>query len=270
MFNWLFGKPNQTGVSQTNTVQFGNAPWASDDSEKVAASFALMSLRNYIISDLKGPRGVHSETALTMIGALAGFSAQHAIRESIVKTGKLPENGVGTAHDDGAFVIVKTESRKTFYFGDLLNSYLVPTSGKLTIFGPGQFTLWGILAAATTQCGAKPLSIEETQEIFRNTATVIGTAQFGEPRLPKDHQSSMTPQRALNRAWPHVQNILSRNDIPGFENRSLKIEYWPTVVAMTAAALLEDAKNVLDPNLSMRIIMEAAIPMSKIDPSTLY
>jgi hypothetical protein len=37
---------------------------------------------------------------------------------------------------------------------------------------------------------------------------------------------------------------------------------------MTASALVEDAKSVLDPKLAMRIVLEAAIPMSKVDPKT--
>jgi hypothetical protein len=37
---------------------------------------------------------------------------------------------------------------------------------------------------------------------------------------------------------------------------------------LTAQGLLEQAKNALDPNLSMLIAMAAAIPMSKVDPTT--
>jgi hypothetical protein len=122
MFKNLFGKLGQAAKSKTKAIQIGIEPWGTDKQAIATSSFALISLRDYIISDLKGPRGVHSETALTMIGALAGFAAQHTIWETIVKTGKLPQNGVGAAFNDGAFVLVETNTSETFYFGDLLNS----------------------------------------------------------------------------------------------------------------------------------------------------
>ncbi len=268
MFKNLFGRRDKAEKAAPGNLQIGEAPWGTNEGATVTSAFALISLRDYIMSDLKGPRGVHSETALTMIGALAGFSAQHAIWETVVKTGKLPVSGIGPAFDDGAFVLVETKTSETFYFGNLLNSYLVPTDSKLATFGPGPFTLWSILAGVVIKCGGKPVSAEEYGEIFRNVGATVGTARFGEPRLPKNHQSSMTPRNALNRAWPHARKILKRDDIPGFEGRSLEIGYWPTVIAMTASALIEDAKSVLDPKLAMRIVLEAAIPMSKVDPKT--
>jgi hypothetical protein len=261
MFDWLLKK---AGAGKS----ISRAPWEGDKIPTITASFVIISLTNYIISDLKGPRGVHTETMMTMIGALAGFSAQYAIWETIVKPGKLPEHGDGAAFNNGAFVVVKTETAETFYFGDLLNSYLVPTSGELAAFGPEPYTLWAILAAGVKRCGKNPLQSDQFTEIFRHAASNVGTPQFGRMALPNGHQSSMTPQNALNRAWPHARAILARTDIPECSGEGLPVRYWPPVIALTAQGLLEQAKNALDPNLSMLIAMAAAIPMSKVDPTT--
>lgn len=203
---------------------------------------------------------------LTIVGALAGFAAQHTIWETIVKPGKLPEHGEDQAFDGGAFVLVTAQTGEKFYFGDLLNSYLVPTGGKLAAMGPGRYTLSGFVSAAVIQCGRTPLADQEFREIFSNTAATVGTALFGEPRLPKAHRPAMDPRRALNRAWPMVRDILVHAD-PTSPN-GLSVGHWPTVIGLVAQKFIIQAKSVIDPALAMRIVFEAAIPMSKIDPAT--
>lgn len=59
-----------------------------------------------LMNALKTDRGVHVETLLTAVGALAGFAAQHAIRESIVRPGRLPLQG-GKNPTEGAFVVAE-------------------------------------------------------------------------------------------------------------------------------------------------------------------
>jgi hypothetical protein len=240
-------------------------PWEPDGN--VVAGFATANLQAWMIEALSGPQGVHAETLLTVVGALAGFAAQHAIWETIVKPGKLPLHG-GNQPEAGAFVVMSAKNGETYYFGDLLNSYLVPQDRGAASLGPGMHSLWGFLSAAVTQCGGKPLTMEEIGEIFGNTASTVGGSQFGIPRFPEGHGTGIAPRQALNAGWPIAKNILSRTDAPTKNGEVLWTGHWPTVLALVAQKFVIYTKDVLDPALGMRIVYEAAIPMSKVDPTT--
>src|SRR5277367_745145 len=123
-------------------------PWEPDGN--VPAALATADVQAWLLEALNSPQGVHAETLLIVIGALAGFAAQHAIWETIVKPGKLPLHG-GNQPETGAFIVMTATNGETFYFGDLLNSYLVPQDRGTASFGPGVHSLWGFLSAAVIQ-----------------------------------------------------------------------------------------------------------------------
>ena len=227
---------------------------------------AIIDMRHFLFEALKDSRGVHVETLLTVAGALAGFSAQYAIRETIVKTGKLPEHGVGTDFNGGAFVEIRTDDGSVYYFGDILNSYLVPTPLNNPDFGPGNHCLFNIVGGAVVAAGGRILSQADYSEIFRRTASTIGTPQFGIPMLPNNHSAAMSPVQALKASWPTAKTILTRSDPRFFDGVALKSQYCPVVLAVVINGLVQQAKATLDPSLAMRIVFEAAIPMSKINP----
>jgi hypothetical protein len=212
---------------------------------------------------------LHIETLLTVVGAIAGFSAQHAIWETIVKPGKMPAVDPDNL-ERGAFVQMQTKSGEVFYFGNLLNSYIFPASKEVAPYWPGQYTLCNYLAFRVARCGGRPIDREQLGDILRNAVGTIGTPQFGLPRLPEDHTPSITPRDAVNRFWSSVRQILSRDDAAAIAGvrRRLSPAHWPAVVAMLAAEYIETYKDVLEPALSVRIILEAAIPMSNVDPKT--
>jgi len=240
-------------------------PWEPDGS--VVAGFAASNLQSWMLEALTTPQGVHAETLMVVVGALAGFAAQHAIWETIVKPGRLPVHG-GNQPETGAFVIMTAKNGETFYFGDLLNSYLVPQDRGAASLGPGVHSLWGFLSAGVIQCGQQPITMEEIGEIFSNTAGTVGGPQFGLPRFPAGHGSGLAPRQALNLGWPIAKGILSRNDAPERNGEVLWVGHWPAILALVAQKFIIYAKDVLDPALSMRIVYEAAIPMSKVDPQT--
>jgi hypothetical protein len=106
-------------------------------------------------------------------------------------------------------------------------------------------------------------------EIFRNAAATVGDdARFGVPRLPEGHRPRVSPREALTALWPAAVKVLSREYGPAGKAERVSPGHWPTVVAMTAQKLIVRSKGALDPTLSMRIVLEAAVPMSKVDPKT--
>ena len=61
--------------NQTRSVVL---PWQDTDDE-IITNMAIGRLRDSLLMWLKTGRGVHAETLLVAIGALAGFAAQHAV-----------------------------------------------------------------------------------------------------------------------------------------------------------------------------------------------
>jgi hypothetical protein len=264
MLSRLFGlgKPAPEGAGSTID---GEMPWMVDG--RNAAEFALTNLLSYLIDAHKDLRRGLVESLMTATGALAGFAAQHAIWERVVRPGHMPEHG-GQNLRAGAFVVATATSGEKFYFGDLLNAYLVPKDTMHVPLGPGVHTLWSIAGAAVAVCGRAPLTMGEVAEIFRHNAATIGSAAFGLPRLPAGHAPVLAPREALNAAWPAALEILERRDAPGARGLPVKPEHAPTVCALAAHKLIVATKDALDPALSMRILFEAAVPMSKIDPAS--
>jgi hypothetical protein len=100
-------------------------------------------ITDIVVAELDEPgRGINIETGLTALGALAGFSAQMAIREYFIKAGKITE--------EKACATVKTKDGSTYFFGDLLNEPLITTQ-------KGQFSVWNFVGGAAQSLGAKEL-----------------------------------------------------------------------------------------------------------------
>lgn len=253
--------------AQTGQVLTPKLPWEPRGTP--AANVAMLYVETLLMNALKTDRGVHVETLLTAVGALAGFSAQHAIWESVVKPGKLPAHG-GKNPADGAFVVAEGRNGEAYYFGDLLNSYLVPEQAN---YGPpAELTLYSFVSAAVVSAGAKQLDRAERDAIFANAARTVGGPDFGVPRLPDDHRPLLMPREALNRLWPVTKQALQFRDpkLVGKEGEfdPRPPEEWPMIIGIVAQRLIEKTKTTLDPRLGMRIVFEAAVPMSKVDPKT--
>jgi hypothetical protein len=95
------------------------------DSQKVSDELVQM-----LFAELKAERGIHGETVLATLGALAGFSVQMALRETLIRAGKMPE--------DKVFVVIKTKNGESFYLGDLTNEGLFKAK-------PGNYSVFAIV-----------------------------------------------------------------------------------------------------------------------------
>jgi hypothetical protein len=203
-------------------------------------------ITDIVVAELDEPgRGINIETALTALGALAGFSAQMAIREYFIKAGKITE--------EKAFATVKTKDGSTYFFGDLLNEPLITTQKD-------QHSVWNFVGGAAQGLGAKELP--DLRDIFSHVASTVGSDKFGVPRLPASNMPHATPFDLLNKFWNPIRNHLAiSTDTPGS---------WPYVLGQATQILMIRAKGVIDPALAAKVVMEAAIPMSKCDPASVY
>lgn len=199
-------------------------------------------LEAWLNREFRHLREAQCETMLSVVGALAGFAAQHGIWEAEVRPGKMAIQE--------AFVIIETRSGETFFFGDFLNTILAAPD-------PAQLSVWKIVAGAARALGAEELP--EMTAIFKHCAETVGTGAFGLPRLPDGHVPTILPRDALNRYWPEARRILAGNRDP---------LTWALDVAVAAQQMMLGMKGRIDPALAAQVVMEAAVPMSRVDPMT--
>lgn len=187
---------------------------------------------------------IHAETLLTEIGALAGFAAQIAIRRSIVEPQGLDPSSL--------LVEVVTKNDEVYYFSDLLNWMLFENMEK------PPYSVWAYLAAAVPN--DIKLLLPDVAEIVSRTARTIGTRHFGEPRVPREHMPAKSPRSALEENWGILQSELRSSGRDPAE--------WPYDFAAAAQWQMLTGGETLALPVAVRLVMEAAIPMSKINPRT--
>jgi hypothetical protein len=187
---------------------------------------------------------VHPETILTELGALAGFAVQMSIRQGVIEP--------RTPGVDNLLVEATAKSGEKFYFSELMNWILFENMGD------PPYSLWAYLCAIVPE----PMlpHMPDVAEIVRNTARSVGTRRFGVPHLPLEHLPKIMPRAALDEHWRTVREEL----IASARGPS----QWPYDLAMAAQWQMTTSANTLPLPLAAAIVMEAAIPMSKVDPRT--
>jgi hypothetical protein len=226
---------------------------ASDESDALTRE-----LIDWLQFELRRGRDVQQEAVLCALGALAGYAAQQAIREALVKTGKLTL--------DQAFAVIETRSGEVFFFGELLNAVIVAKdSARISSSngngaangGPGHASIWKIVSDGGRDAGA--INLPDVTDIIKNCAATVGRDEFGIPRVADAHMPNILPREAVSRFWPAARRKLAGKDPMS----------WPLHLAMAARSLIVSLKHAVRPDIAVQIVMEAAVPMSKIDPVSL-
>jgi hypothetical protein len=187
---------------------------------------------------------IQPESILTGLGALAGFSAQMAIRKAVIEPRQMDPDTVLSE--------VVTKNGEKYYFGDLLNWIVFENLSE------PPWSIWAYVRDVVPE-GERGL-LPDMGEILGHAARSIGTARFGVPRLPAPHMPRMLPRAALHEHWSEVQRELSASKRAPSE--------WPYDLAFAAQWQMLTSRDRLTLPLAARIVMEAAIPMSKVDPLT--
>jgi hypothetical protein len=216
----------------------------------VARGDLSKDLLDWLQGELRRGRDIQHEAVLCALGALAGYAAQQAIREALVKTGKLAI--------DQAFVVIETRSGDVFFFGDLLNAVIVSKDGgRNGMRESAHPSIWKIVAEGGYEAGA--LNLPDVDDIIKHCAATVGKDEFGIPRIADAHMPEILPHEAVIRFWPAV-----RRKLAGTEPMS-----WPLHLALAARKLIVDVKDAIRPDIAVQIVMESAVPMSKIEPVSL-
>ncbi len=194
-----------------------------------------------LIDALKGDKGVHIETLLTILGSLAGFSCQMSIREELAR--------IGNAASARPFMVVTGADGKNYFFGDALNRPLAES----------QWSVWSLAAGAAQHMGCEPLP--DIKNIFEHVTQTVGGHRFGIPRVDEAHRASDLPINFVKTIWPKVLPVVEQ-----FCDRPAE---WPVLFGIAIQQALYLGKGIIEPHLALSIVMECAVPMSKIDPAQL-
>jgi hypothetical protein len=187
---------------------------------------------------------IHIETLLTELGALAGFAAQMSIRKSVIERQQLDPNEI--------LAEVVARNGEKYYFSDTLNWIVFENVAQ------PPYSIWAYVMDAVPE-GSRAL-LPDVADIVSHAARAIGTPRFGVPRLSSEHTPHKTPHAALQEHWRLVRDEL--------EASARDPAAWPFDLAFAARWQMVTSRDRLALPLAAKIVMEAAIPMSKIDPRT--
>jgi hypothetical protein len=244
--------PKPAGAPATAAARDTNA-FAAASPQGVASLFETSSapptqaagkvagkIIEWLKAELSGDPEMNHVTVLTIIGALAGYAAQRAIWEGVVVAGAMSATDI--------FEMRQTESGEKFYF-------CTETDKLIGSLDPRYLSIWKIITGNTrTTTGEHP----EVTELLAHCAASVGTTDFGLPRLPDGRTSNVLPRDAVNRLWAKARLQLAKTEPT----------LWPMNMAVAARTLIVAAQRAIPLAVGVKIVMEAAVPMSRIDPAT--
>ncbi len=201
----------------------------------IGAKICGKELAPRLIESMKEGHGVHVESMMCAAGALAGYSCQAAVRA---------KNRMQDADELAGLSIATTHDGRTFLFGDSLNGYVAES----------EMSVWSIAAGGAQACGCQRLP--DLDDIFAHVANTVGSTEFGLPRLPEGHPVHEAPLFYLERLWP--------KHFPLVERLCPEPDHWPLAFALAIQELLSQTRAVLEPCVALQVVMESAIPMSKV------
>lgn len=211
------------------------------------AKLCAREISQCLMDTLKDERGVRIETALGVLGSLAGVSASFAMWHSLTNgrlRQELPE-----------VMVVDMKSGGTFMFGDYINRRIL--EGER--IGPHCLSIWHLAAGqALTLGGNTDLDIGE---LASRVAGQIGSEEFGQIDVPDLYHPGETPQAYAMALFPKFRPILARY--------GLDVADYFLPFGLAVQHTMTEGKAAIDPTLALRIVMECAVPASKIDPRPL-
>jgi hypothetical protein len=236
---------NPTGGGPTGTPP-GEAkfPWPSDEAY-VACNLAAGNLANNLASWVMRDGRVHAETYVAASGAIAGYAAQLSLKEY---------DATAQLH------VATTASGDKYLFGDPLNAMLF---AKTEAEADGR--VWSQAASAAVHAGLPMDRVPDWKEMFGHVSASLGGVLEGRPSTGPKHQPAVPVRELLALLWPHALSFF-KGDFDDFHKRwgPVPLKSWCAVAAYTTARPITDVKDVLDPVISLTILMESAIYASKV------
>lgn len=203
------------------------------------AKLGARELVQRLLQGMGNERGVHAESLLCTLGALAGDACQVSLRSEALSRGDSA---------NAAFHVVLDAQGRRYFFGDALNQRLIE----------GHHSVWNVATSGLRKAGLQALP--DLTPVFSHVAASVGTPAFGISRWLQGHQAGEPPIRYVKTLWPTVMPLLRQFTPAPAE--------WPLLFGFALQEALRLSREVLPPELALQIVMESAVPMSKVDLQT--
>jgi hypothetical protein len=181
-----------------------------------------------------GDSRLHARSLLCALGAVAGHACQASVRAQAIAAGKAP---------DAPFRSIQGADGRTYLWADAM----------MRTLAEDRMSLWNLTAAAARHHGAR--SLPDLEEIFEHNASVVGTRKFGLPRLLAEQSVAGSPAEFAKRLWPSVEEAVRLTGDP---------KLWPIAAGLAVQEAIAATRDVVAPDLAVKIVMESAIPVSRI------
>jgi hypothetical protein len=259
----LFGASKDIVEDEAPAPQASDAPSAREVSQwpwegqpdSAACDFAAGHLFHHLPARLTVNGGVHAETCLTAIGAIAGFAAQRALFAYLKDT-----------RDEALLKqmrTVKTVAGAEYYFGEPLNRMLVSSAET-----EHNQRLWSLAAGGAVGAGLPSSQLPKLGDMFAHVAKTIGGAGAGLPSVSPDHHPQEPAGEILKMVWPlALACFAGRFPAAPQTFGAASLRHWPAIAARVASALILEMPSTLDRRVALILVMEAAIYASKLHPS---
>lgn len=180
------------------------------------------------------------------IGLLASAGGVACIATSLIEWEFLKEGSF-----DGDPILEQQVGGSSYYCGDLPTRYLFES----------ELSLLNTALPYAMKHGAA-IDHDFLHEPIGHAMRAIGTADFGAPRLPREHQLSYAPVELARAAWPQADHT--------FDTVKLALQYRPAALGFALGKAFDMAGRTIDPLIMATIAVECAVPMSMIDPAQFW
>ncbi|MEP7246945.1 MAG: hypothetical protein ABI885_25130 [Gammaproteobacteria bacterium] len=188
-----------------------------------------------IWATLQDQNGIHAESLITCVGALAGYACQACVRQTAALPGA----------DPGKYALRTLDARDGI-------PYVEGEALKLPL-SESPLSVWALISRAVQKLG-EPLP--DIDGIFRHVTETLGTGAFGIPRVSDGNGPRHPAIVYLKQIWPQILPIAQR-----FCRKPAQI---PVLFGIALQRAIEQTQGVLSPTLSASIAMECAVAMSKV------
>jgi hypothetical protein len=195
-----------------------------------------------LLIGMKTERGVHIESLLGVLGSLAGFCSIDSILKQVTATNRSTR--------DCGIADVETVDGGHYYFGTPINELLAGSD----------LSLWALVAGIINHLGSQ--DYPDFAEISGHVVKTLGGPEFGHPRIAEEHKPSDLPINYVRSLWPRV--------LPLVEQRVPLLHERVTLFGFAAQSVIQMGKDVIPASTAGKLVMECAVPMSKLDPAKLW
>ncbi|SUO96416.1 hypothetical protein [Suttonella indologenes] len=205
-----------------------------DQDPYIAAKIASPAILSKVQSYLADDKEVNVETVFATLGSLAGYACQQSALLNLKNNDEVAQDSIMSVND---------RNGNTYLYGRAINRPLIENS----------FSIWSLVGGAVQSYNE---NLPDIDEMVTHTTESIGTLEFGKPRLPRGLLVPYLPKELLKFWLPIKLEILDVLPVPTND--------WGVAFGLAIQSFIDQSKSVLAPSIAAKVVMECAIPMSKI------